>query len=120
MHRDVLFNNLVFSGGGVHSLGFGCHQKAELLGKVRGFRKAFGTARVIEDGRFQELFAEAHLELLGCSGILSVATACSRCLASLCFFCERQQLGGDEVYRSTIRGILREFPFRYFIARSSF
>ena len=109
-----------FLEGGVHLQGSGCHQKAELLGKLLGFRQAFKTARVIKDGRFQELFAEAHLELLGCSGIFGVATACSRCLASLCLFWVRQQLGGDEVYRSTIREILREFPYRYFIARSSF
>jgi hypothetical protein len=104
----------------VHLQGAGCHQEAELRVKLRGFREAFKTARPIKGVRFQELFAEAHLESLGCSGILSVATACSRCLASLCFFCERQKLGGDEIYRSTIWEILREFPYRYFIASSSF
>ena len=109
-----------FLEGGVHLQGSGCHQKNKLCVNLRGFREAFKTARFIKDMRFQELFAEAHLELLGCSGILSVATACSRCLASVCFYCERQQLGGDEMYRSTIWEILREFPYRYFIASSSF
>ena len=106
--------------GAVHLQGGGCHQKNKLRVNLLGFREAFKTARLIKDVRFLELFAEAHLELLGCSGILGVATGCSRCLASICFFCERQKLGGDEIYRSTIWEILREFPYRYFIASSSF
>ena len=103
-----------------HLQGGGCRQKNKLRVNLRGFREAFKTARLIKEVRFQERFAEARLGLLGCSSILSYATDCSRCLASLCFFLERQQLGGDEMYRSTIWEILREFPYRYFIASSSF
>ena len=49
----------------MHLQGSGCHQEAELRGKVRGFKEAFKTARLIKDERFQELFAEAHLEVFG-------------------------------------------------------
>ena len=45
----------------MHLRGSGCHQEAELRGKVRGFKEAFKTARLIKDERFQKLFAEAHL-----------------------------------------------------------
>ena len=49
----------------MHLQGSGCHQEAELRGKLRGFKEAFKTARLIKDERFQELFAEAHLEVFG-------------------------------------------------------
>ena len=45
----------------MHLRGSGCHQEDELRGKVRGFKEAFKTARLIKDERFQKLFAEAHL-----------------------------------------------------------
>ena len=38
----------------MHLKGSGCHQEAELRGKVRGFKEAFKTARLIKDVRFLE------------------------------------------------------------------
>ena len=45
----------------MHLQGSGCHQEAELRGKLRGFKEASKAARLIKHERFQKLFAEAHL-----------------------------------------------------------
>ena len=49
----------------IHVQGSGCHQEAELKGRVAGFRDALKLARLVKDDRFQQLFNEAHLEVFG-------------------------------------------------------
>ena len=49
----------------MHVQGSGCHQEAELKGRVAGFRDALKLARLVKDERFQQLFNEAHLEVFG-------------------------------------------------------
>ncbi len=49
----------------MHLQGFGCHQEAELKGRVAGFRDALKLARLVKDDRFQQLFNEAHLQVFG-------------------------------------------------------
>ena len=49
----------------MHVQGSGCHQEAELKGRVAGFRDALKLARLVKDDRFQQLFNEAHLEVFG-------------------------------------------------------
>ena len=49
----------------MHVQGSGCHQEAELKGRVAGFRDAMKLARLVKDERFQQLFNEAHLEVFG-------------------------------------------------------
>ncbi len=58
----------------MHLQGSGCHQEAELRGKLRGFKEAFKTARLVKDERFQELFAEAHLEVFGMTSAAKTLT----------------------------------------------
>jgi hypothetical protein len=49
----------------MHVQGSGCHQEAELKGRVAGFRDALKLARLVKDERFEQLFNEAHLEVFG-------------------------------------------------------
>ena len=49
----------------MHVQGSGCHQEAELKGRLTGFRDALKLARLVKDERFQQLFNDAHLEVFG-------------------------------------------------------
>ena len=49
----------------MHVQGSGCHQEAELKGRLAGYRDALKLARLVKDERFQQLFNEAHLEVFG-------------------------------------------------------
>ena len=49
----------------MHIQGSNCAQEVELKGRLKGFKDALKLARLVNDGRFQELFSEAHLEVFG-------------------------------------------------------
>ena len=49
----------------MHIQGSNCAQELELKGRLKGFTDALKLARLVNDGRFQELFSEAHLEVFG-------------------------------------------------------
>jgi hypothetical protein len=48
----------------MHVQGPGCHQEAELKGRLAGYKDALRLARLVKDERFQQLFNEAHQRYL--------------------------------------------------------
>ena len=49
-------------------------KEIEIKGRLEGFRQALVLAKLVKDDRFQEIFAEVHLEIFGMtSGAKSLA-----------------------------------------------
>ena len=45
--------------------GSNCTEEIELRGRLKGLREALELARLVKNERFQELFAQTHLEVHG-------------------------------------------------------
>ena len=45
--------------------GSNCAEEIALKGKLEGFREALDLARLVNEDRFEELFAQTHLEVHG-------------------------------------------------------
>ena len=45
--------------------GSNCAEEIALKGKLEGFREALDLARLVKEDRFEELFAQTHLEVHG-------------------------------------------------------
>ena len=58
----------------LHMRGSNCLKEIEIKGRLEGFRQALVLAKLVKDDRFQEIFAEVHLEIFGMtSGAKSLA-----------------------------------------------
>ena len=58
----------------VHLRGSNGMREAELRGQLRGFREALVLTKQLTEGRFQEMFAAAHLEVLGMTASVSASS----------------------------------------------
>ena len=49
----------------LHMQGSNCLKEIEIKGRLDGFRQALVLAKLVNDERFQEIFADVHFEIFG-------------------------------------------------------